>query len=109
MLHEPRANATRWPCNRCGLYFGLAGRIQELQKGTDALGPSGFVVLAAFDALVVQVLAELPAFLQEHLTKLFDVLSKAPPFAYPNVQPDAGARTAVRSRREAMHDLVVPP
>src|SRR5580692_1943765 len=94
---------------RCGLYFGLAGRIQELKKRTDAPGPSGFVVLAAFDALVVQVLAELPALLQEHVAKLFDVLHDARTFARADVQPDTRARTDVRSCREAMHHLLVPP
>jgi hypothetical protein len=35
-----------------------------LQKWADALSPGGFVVLGAFDALVMKVLAELPTFLQ---------------------------------------------
>jgi hypothetical protein len=56
-----------------------------LQKGTDALGPSGFVVLAAFDALVVQVAAELPTFLQKHVAKSFDVLDDARAFACADV------------------------
>jgi hypothetical protein len=34
-----------------------------LKEGANALGPSRFVVLGAFDALVVQVAAELPSFL----------------------------------------------
>jgi hypothetical protein len=46
-----------------GLYSGLPRGIQESQKRRDALRPGCFVVLRAFDALVVQVLAGLPAFL----------------------------------------------
>src|SRR5580700_413649 len=104
-----RKNRSEQPRDRCGLYFGLAGRIQELQKGTDTLGPSGFVVLAAFDALVMQVAAELPAFLQKHVAKLFDVLDYARAFACADVQPDARARIHVSSSCETMHDLLVPP
>src|ERR1700675_3386543 len=109
MLCGRSENGSEQPRDRCGLYFGLAGRIQELQKGTDAPSPGGFVVLAAFDALVVQVLAELPAFLQEHVAKLFNVLHDARAFACADVQPDTRARMDVRSCCEAMHDLLVPP
>src|SRR5580700_2271067 len=104
-----RKNRSEQPRDRCGLYFGPAGRIQELQKGTDTLGPSGFVVLAAFDALVVQVAAELPTFLQKQVAKLFDVLDDARALACADVQPDRRTRIHDSSRCEAMHDLVVPP
>ncbi len=56
-----------------------------MQKRTDPLGPSRFVVLAAFHALVVQVAAELPAFLQEHIAELFDILHDARAFPRANV------------------------
>ena len=36
---------------------------REIEDAADALGPGEFVVFAAFDAFVVEVLAERPAFL----------------------------------------------
>ncbi len=83
------------PRGRCGLYFGLPSGIQESKEWTDALGPSRFVVLAAFHTLVVQVLAELPAFLQEHVAKLLNVLDDARAFPCADVQPDTGVRMDV--------------
>src|SRR5580692_2086419 len=90
------------PRDRCGLYFGLTDRIQELQERRDSLRPGGFVVLGAFHALVMQVAAELPSFLQEYVAKLFDVLDDARAFACANVEPDHGARIYICSLREAM-------
>src|SRR5216683_4306116 len=92
-----------------GLYSGLARGIQELQKGAGALGPGGFVVFGAFDALVVQVALELPAFFEEHVAKFFDFLHDARAFARADVQPDAGARLDGGCPSEAMNDVLVPP
>ena len=80
-----------------------------MQKGPDALGPGGFVVLCAFDALVVEVAVELPAFLQQDVAKVFDVLDDARAFARADVQPDARARIDICGFGEAVHDALVPP
>jgi len=40
----------------------LAGGKEESQEWTDALGPRGFVVFGAFDALIMKIAIELPAF-----------------------------------------------
>src|SRR5260370_34791089 len=74
-----------------GLYSGLARGIQELQKRSDALRPSRFVVLGAFDTLVVQVVAQAPAFFEEHVTEFLDVLHGARAFTWADVQQDARA------------------
>src|SRR5271168_3551417 len=95
--------------DRCGLYFGLANRIQKLQKWTDPLGPRGLVVLGAFDALIGKIAAELPPFLQEHIAELFNILDDARAFACADVEPNAGARIHICSLREAMHDALIPP
>ena len=92
-----------------GLYFALASRKQKLQKRAHAPGPGCFVVFAAFDALVVQIVAEMPAFLQEHIAKLFDIVDDARAFPRADVEPDARARVDVSSFRETMHHLLVPP
>src|SRR5271170_7418404 len=60
------------PLQRRALHLGLGRGIQKLQDAADALGPSGFVVLAALDALVVQIFAQAPAFFYEHVAKLLD-------------------------------------
>src|SRR5580700_9448575 len=95
--------------DRCGLYFGLPGRIQKLKEWTDPLGPSGFVVFGAFDALVVQVAAELPAFLQKHVAKLLHVLHDPRAFARADVEPDHGKWIYVGGLCETMHYALVPP
>src|SRR5258706_12256328 len=92
-----------------GLYCGLGGRIQELQEGAYALGPGGFVVLGAFYALVVEVFAGLPAFLQEDVAILFDVLNDAGAFLLADVEPDARTRLDVRGGSETVNEALVPP
>src|SRR5229473_1965910 len=92
-----------------GLYSGLARGIQELQKRSDALRPSRFVVLRAFDALVVQVAPKAPAFFEEHVTELLDVLHDARAFARTNVQPDARAGLHDRGLSKTVDDEMVPP
>src|SRR5258708_9430210 len=92
-----------------GLYSGLARGIQELQKRSDALRPSRFVVLRAFDALVVQVAPKAPAFFEEHVTELLDVLHDARAFARTNVQPDARAGLHDLGLSETQDDELVPP
>ena len=47
--------------------------IQEFEYAADALGPGPLVVFAAFDALVVEVVAQRPAFLDENVAELLDV------------------------------------
>src|SRR5229473_1056280 len=92
-----------------GLYSGLVRGIQELQKWADALSPGGFVVLRAFDALVVQVLFELPAFFEQHIAEFFHLRHDAGTFARADIQPDARAGLDDRRPREAVNHLLVPP
>src|SRR6267378_5550049 len=92
-----------------GLYCGLRRGVQELQERADALGPGGFVVLCAFDTLVVEVFAELPTFLQEDVAKLFNVGHDARAFLGADVEPDSRAGLDRSGDGEAMDDALVPP
>src|ERR1700730_13965034 len=87
----------------------LPRRIQKLEKGTDALRPGGFIMLRAFDALVVQVLSELPAFFEKHVTKFLYVLHDALALACADVQPDAWSRLNCSRLSETVNDKLVPP
>ena len=58
---------------KSGLYCGLPGGKEELQKGADALGPGGFVVLPAVDHFEVQVVVFLPASLEQRVAESGDV------------------------------------
>jgi hypothetical protein len=80
-----------------------------LQEWTNALGPGGFVVLSAFDALVVKVLAHLPPILQEEVAKLFDIVNDARAFLCTDVEPNARAGLDGRTRCEAMNYALIPP
>src|SRR5277367_2398491 len=71
--------------------IALPRREKELQKGADAGGPGGFVVLGAFDAGVVEVAVVLPAFVEQDVAEFFDVVDDARTFAGADVQPDARA------------------
>src|SRR6266852_658997 len=103
MPANPRARKYR------GLYCGLRRGIQELQKWADALGPGGFVVPGAFDALVMEIFAELPAILQEHVAKFLDIVNHARAFVRTDVEPDARARLDGSGGGEAMNDALIPP
>src|SRR6266705_3511987 len=96
-------------CGERGLYSGLAPRIQELQKGSDTLRPRGFVVFRAFDALVAQVLPELPAFGEEHVTEFLHLAPDARAFARADVEPNPRARLNDGGLGKAMNYAVVPP
>src|SRR5207253_2598330 len=82
---------------------------QKLQKRADALRPGGFVVLGAFDALVVQAVTELPAFFEEHVAEFLDFLHDARAFARSDVQPDVRAGLYDCHFRETVDDVLVPP
>src|SRR5260221_4793867 len=92
-----------------GLYCGLRCGIQELQERADALGPGSFVVLGAFYALVIEVFAGLPAFLQEDVAILLDVLNDAGAFLRADVEPDARTRLDVRGSSGTVKDALIPP
>src|ERR1700687_2343008 len=92
-----------------GLYSGLARGIQELQKRSDAPRPSRFVVLRAIDTLVVQVAAWLPAFFEEHVAELLDIVHDARAFACTDVQPDARAGLDSCCPGKTVDDELIPP
>src|ERR1700739_1915071 len=71
-----------------GLYMGLACGEEELQEWAYALGPGGFIVLGALDALVMQVEVELPAFFEQHVAEAFDVVDNAWAFIRSDIEPD---------------------
>src|SRR5258708_3955847 len=75
-----------------GLYSGLARGIKKLEERADALRPGEFVVLRAFNDLVMQIVAKLPAFFEQHIAKLLDLRNNARTFAGADVQPDARPR-----------------
>ena len=80
-----------------------------MQKGSDTLRPRGFVVFRAFDALVVQVPPELPAFGEEHVTEFLHVAHDARAFARADVEPNPRARLNDGGLGKAMNYAVVPP
>src|SRR5712692_2208159 len=92
-----------------GLYSGLARGIQELQKRRDALCPGHFIVLRAFDALVVQVVLQPPAFFEEHVTEALNFLRDARAFARADIQPDARAGLHDRGPSKTVDNELVPP
>src|SRR5260370_1995125 len=92
-----------------GLSSGLARGIKKLEERADALRPGSFVVLRAFDDLVMQILSELPAFCEKHVAEFFDLRHDARTFARADIQPDARARLDHCSARKAVNYLVVPP
>src|SRR5216684_1064179 len=104
-----RPSNRRPTCGERGLYSGLAHRIQELQKGSDTLRPRGFVVFRAFDALVVQVPLELPAFGEKHVTEFLHLAHDARAFARADVEPNPRARLNDGGLGKAMNYAVVPP
>src|SRR5690349_5167001 len=103
MLAVPRVRKYR------GLYCGLGSGVQELQERTDALGPGAFVVLGAFDALIAEIFAELPALLLQNVAELLDFLNDAGAFARSDVEPDAWALRDGSSCGESMDDTLIPP
>ena len=80
-----------------------------MQKWVNALGPGGFIVLGAFDALVLKVLAEPPAFLQKDVAKLFHFMNDARAFLCADVEPDARAGLDRNILRETMNEELIPP
>src|ERR1700687_3964234 len=83
--------------------------MKKWQNRPDAPRPSRFFVLRAIDTLVVQVAAWLPAFFEEHVTELFDVLHDARAFACVDVQPDARAGLDGCRPGKTVDDELVPP
>src|SRR5579885_3577911 len=91
------------------LYCARLRGEEESEEGANATCPSGFIVLAAFDALVVQVFFEAPALLQQHITELLHVLDNTRAFLCADIEPDAGTRLGAGGRREFVHDALIPP
>src|SRR5882762_5343410 len=87
----------------------FARGIKKLEERADALRPSRFVVLGAFDALVMQIAPELPAFLEEHVAEFLDVVDDARAFARADIEPDARAGLHGRRAGKAVNDVLIPP
>src|SRR5437660_9492977 len=87
----------------------LGGWVQKLEERPHALGPGRFVVFGAFDALVMQVLAEPPAFLHQRVAQHFYVVHNARAFARADVEPDVRARFRHAGMCETDYDAMVPP
>src|SRR5882672_182674 len=87
----------------------LSSRKQKLEEGAHALSPRGFIVFRALDALVIKVVTELPAFVEERVAQHFHVIHNARAFARANVEPDARARFGHAGLRESHDDAVIPP
>src|SRR5262250_4032327 len=92
-----------------GLYLCLASGKQELQKGADALGPGGFVVLGAFNAFVVQVALGSPTLFEQDIAEALDVFDGAAAFTGAGVEPDAGVRCDAGRGCKTKDDAFVPP
>jgi len=100
------------PENRCDQsadYTAATRGIQKLQEWTGRASPGCFVVLCALDALVMQVLPELPAFFEKHVTKFLDVAHDARAFTRADVQPDARSKLDRGHLSKAVNDKLVPP
>src|SRR5580704_5353405 len=89
----PREAERRTVNEMGGLYPSLADGKQKLEKRADALRPGILVVLAAFDALVLQVAAELPALAEQDVAEPLHIVDNSRTFAGANVQPHARERT----------------
>src|SRR5580692_10831066 len=87
---ETREAERRTVSEMGGLYPSLADRKQKLEKRADALRPGILVVLAAFDALILQVAAELPALAEQNVAESLHIIDYSWTFAGPNIQPDTG-------------------
>jgi len=83
--------------------------IQEFEYAADALGPGPLVVFAAFDALVVEVVAKRPAFLDENVAELLDVGDDARALLRADVEPDRWMRIDARGCGKTVDDALVPP
>src|SRR5713226_3102515 len=94
---------------RAGIIQRLPRRIQELQERTDALRPGRFVVLRALYALVMQVLPELPAFFEKHITKFFDVAHDAGAFTRADVKSVEWSGVHRGHLSKTVNDKLVPP
>src|SRR5579863_5719191 len=66
-------------------------------------------MFGAFHAGVVEILTQTPAFLEQNITELLDVLHDARPFASAGIEPDARAGKDARRFREASDHALVPP
>src|ERR1700686_1057056 len=98
-----------WPKYR-GLYCGRLRREEKLQEGSDARGPGRFIMLCAFDALIVKVRAQAPAFLQKNIAELLDVLNDARAFFGADVEPNAGTGFDGRNGGgETINEALIPP
>ena len=80
-----------------------------MEEGADTLGPSGFVVFGAFDALVVEVLFELPALVDENVAEALDVFDGAAAFTGAGIEPDARVRKGRGGLGEAKNHALIPP
>src|ERR1700740_203473 len=92
-----------------GLYTCSARGKEELQEGADALRPGGFVVLCAFDALVMQIPFGLPALADEYVAEALDIVHNTRPFASADIQPDPRKRARGRGGGKSQDDPFVPP
>ena len=80
-----------------------------MQERANTLGPGGFIVFGAFDAFVMQILVEPPAFADENVAETFDVVHNARAFARANVEPDARKGFhSCRGSKPQDHALVPP-
>ena len=68
----------------------LAGGKEKFEERADAFGPGGFVVFGAFDALVMEIPADSPAFVEERVAEAFHVVHDTRALAGADIQPDAG-------------------
>ncbi len=66
-------------------------------------------MLRALHALVVQIVAEAPAFFEKHVKKVFHVPHDTRPFTRADVQPDARTGFDAERARKAMNELLIPP
>src|SRR5215471_1518569 len=110
LISSPAICCLKWTLHRqeCVCHNSAGGK-EKLQEGADALGPSGFVVFAAFDALVVEVGFELPALADEDVAEALSVLYGTATFACAGVEPDARMRRGARCGSKAQNDALVPP
>src|SRR5580658_895232 len=106
--HFPREGRAQLRRER-GLYCGLPGGKEELQKRAYAFGPGGFVVLRAVDHFKMQIATFLPAALAQRIAQRGDVRDRVRIFLGADVEPNPRPRVERSPRRKLQNGAAVPP
>src|ERR1700722_4218700 len=105
-LATSRSHAT---AAKSGLYAGLSGREEKSQKWIHAQGPGRFVVLAALNFAVTQVVAFLPSAMDQRVAKPSHIVNFVRAFLRPGVEPHTWPRFDACARNVTHNPSLIPP